>query len=438
MPITSVEDKAQRRLEVKARSTLMMDIPNKHQLKFNSVKDTKSLLEAIENRFDGNDATKKTQRNLLKQKYENFTASSYESLDQTFDRLQKLVSQLELLKESISQEDVNQKFLTILPSKWNMHVVVWRNKPDLDSMSMNDLQQLEVNNAFGVTTAGTQVTTANLTNIDNLSDAIICAFLASQSNSSQLNTGRKLDLNGNETVAFDKTKVEYYNFHKRGHFTRECRAPRAQDNRNRESTRRNVPIETTNSSALVSCDGLGGYKAGLKSVEERLEFFKTNESIYLEDVKKLKFEIHCNEITIRDLMKKLETVQRKKDDIQLTVEKLENASKSLNKLINSHIMDNCKKGLGYNAVPPPHTGLFMHPKPDLSYIGLEEFTSKRAVKTLNAKTSEEVSKVVKKDNGAPIIKDWKSDDEDESVPQPKIEKNTVKTSIAKLEFVKPK
>nr|GFA31351.1 ribonuclease H-like domain-containing protein [Tanacetum cinerariifolium] len=107
MPVTSAKDKAQRRLEVKARSTLMMGIPNEHQLKFNSIKDAKSLLEVIEKRFGGNDATKKTQRNLLKQPYENFTASSSEIIDQTFDRLQMLI--------------------------------MWRNKPDLDSMSMDDL-----------------------------------------------------------------------------------------------------------------------------------------------------------------------------------------------------------------------------------------------------------------------------------------------------------
>ncbi|GJW98925.1 putative reverse transcriptase domain-containing protein [Tanacetum coccineum] len=68
--------KAQKRLEVKAKSTLMMGIPNEHQLKFNSTKDAKLLLEAIEKRFGGNAATKKTQRNLLKQQYENFTAPS--------------------------------------------------------------------------------------------------------------------------------------------------------------------------------------------------------------------------------------------------------------------------------------------------------------------------------------------------------------------------
>ncbi|GJZ75690.1 hypothetical protein Tco_0640155, partial [Tanacetum coccineum] len=102
IPPTTVEEKAQKRLEVKARSTLMMGIPNEHQLNFNSIEDAKSLLEDIEKRFGGNAATKKTQRNLLKQQYENFSAPSLETLDQTFDRLQKLVSQLAILGEKLS------------------------------------------------------------------------------------------------------------------------------------------------------------------------------------------------------------------------------------------------------------------------------------------------------------------------------------------------
>ncbi|GJU34580.1 uncharacterized mitochondrial protein-like protein [Tanacetum coccineum] len=100
--------------------------------------DAKKLLEVVEKRFGGNAATRKTQRNLLKQEYENFTTPISEMLDQNFDRLQNLVSQLELLDEKLSQEDVNQKLLRSLSPEWNTHAVVWRNA-DLDTMSMDDL-----------------------------------------------------------------------------------------------------------------------------------------------------------------------------------------------------------------------------------------------------------------------------------------------------------
>nr|GFA52769.1 hypothetical protein [Tanacetum cinerariifolium] len=70
---------------------------------------------------------------------------------------------------------------------------------------------------------------------------------------------RKLTVNGNETIGFDKSNVDCYNYHKRGHFARECRAPRYQDKKQKETTRRNVPVETSASTTLVSCDGLEGY-----------------------------------------------------------------------------------------------------------------------------------------------------------------------------------
>ncbi|GJS17155.1 hypothetical protein Tco_0411627 [Tanacetum coccineum] len=215
------------------------------------VKDAKSLLQAVE--------------------------KSSEVLDQTFDRLQKLISQLEIHGESISQEDVNQKFLRSLSPEWNTHTIV--------TNSTNGA----VNTIHDAKTTSTQATAVNSTTIDNLSDAVICAFFGSQPNSPQLdnedlqqihlddleemdlrwqmamltmrprrflkNTGRKFSVNGTETIGFDKSKVECYNFQKRGHFAREYRAPRNQENRNRENTRWVVLVETTN--ALVSCDGSG-------------------------------------------------------------------------------------------------------------------------------------------------------------------------------------
>ncbi|GJT17273.1 putative ribonuclease H-like domain-containing protein [Tanacetum coccineum] len=338
-----------------------------------------------------------------------FTAPSSEMLDQTFDRLQNLVIQLELLDEKLSQEDVNQKLLRSLSLEWNTHAIVWRNKAELEKISMDDLynnlkvyepkvkgmsssssstQNMDfvsssnnntsssneaVNAAHGVTTASTQVNTAYSTNIDNLSDVVICSFFASQPNSPQLaledlqqihpddveemdlrwqmamltmrtrrflkNTRRKLTVNGNETIGFDKSKVEYYNCHKRGHFARECRAPRNQDNKNKESSRRSVHVETSTSIALVSCDGLGGYDWSYHR-ERGLIMYSAHRSSH-------------HHVLISEKKKKEPKVARMNDD-------------------------------------------------------------------------------------APIIEEWVSDSEEENVSQTKTQTKTVKPSIAKIEFVKPK
>ncbi|GKD33829.1 ribonuclease H-like domain-containing protein [Tanacetum coccineum] len=187
--------------ELKAISTLLMALPNEHQLKFNSYKDAKTLMQAIENRFGGNSATKKTQKNLLKQQYENFTASSTEVSEQTYKRLQKGAAD-------------------------------------------------------------------SLTTVENLSDAMMYSFFASQPKEMDLrwniamltmrakrllkNTRRKLDMANKERIRFDKSKMECFNCHKMGQFARECRAPRNQDNMNREPTRRTVPVEEATLNALVS------------------------------------------------------------------------------------------------------------------------------------------------------------------------------------------
>ncbi|GKB61918.1 hypothetical protein Tco_0918104 [Tanacetum coccineum] len=116
-----------------------MTLPNETSPDIASIQGSKTLLKAMQTRFGGNDAIRKTQKTLLKQMYENFNAPNTESLDSIFNRLQKIVSQLAILGENISQEDLNLKFLRSLPSEWNTHVVVWRNKSDLDTMSIDDL-----------------------------------------------------------------------------------------------------------------------------------------------------------------------------------------------------------------------------------------------------------------------------------------------------------
>nr|GEV81075.1 ribonuclease H-like domain-containing protein [Tanacetum cinerariifolium] len=224
-----------------------------------------------------------------------------------------------------------------------------------------------INTALGVFTVGTQVNTAN---IDNLSDVVICAFLASQLSSPQLVNDDLEQIHPDDLEEMDlRWQMAMLTMTARRF---EYKVPRSEDTKHKETTRRTVPVETPASTALVSCDGLGGYdwsdqakedlkksklmvlgyKTGLQLVEERLEFFKKNEFIYLEDIKVLEVEIQMKDIAIKELRRNYKVAQKEKEGIQLTVEKLKNASKSLNKLIDCQIVDNCKKRLDEFFVKP--------------------------------------------------------------------------------------
>nr|GEU85045.1 hypothetical protein [Tanacetum cinerariifolium] len=161
------------------------------------------------------------------------------------------------------------------------------------------------------------------------------------------------------------------------------------------------------------------YKEGLKFIEQRLEFFKTNESKYIEQINVLKIDIHCRDKALIELQRRLDLAETEKEGIQLNVNKLENTSKSLNKIIECQIVDNCKKGLGYNAVPPPHTGLFPPLKSDLSSTGLEELFNEPKTKNSKDKSTDVEPESVKKGSDAPIIEDWVLDDEEEKVEKRK-------------------
>ncbi|GKA51619.1 ribonuclease H-like domain-containing protein [Tanacetum coccineum] len=377
-PPTTAEEKLARKNELKVRGTLLMALPNEHKLKFNTYKSAKTLMEAIEKRFGGNKESKKVQKILLKQQYENFNGKSSEGLDQIYDRLQKLISQLEIHGETISQEDVNMKLLRSLPS---------------NTSSTNEA----VKTAHGVSDTNFKANSSTLLNVDSLSDAVIYSFFASQSNSSQLDnddlkqidpndleeidlkwqmamlimrakrflmkTGRNLGVNGTDTIGFDKNKVECYNCHKRGHFAREYKAPRNQDNRNKETTRRTMPAE----------EG------------------PTNFAL---------------------------------------IDYTSSSSSSSDTEVND------KTSKGYHALPLPYTGNFMPPKPNLvladedEYVFSESVTSVPIVATSKVKTSESKPKSVSE----PLIEDWISDSENENKTEFKSKQR--KPSFAKVEFVK--
>nr|GEU56146.1 hypothetical protein [Tanacetum cinerariifolium] len=251
-----------------------MALPDKHQLKFNTHKDAKSLMEAIEKRFGGNKETKKVQKNLLKQQYGNFTGSSSESLDQIHDRLQNLISQLEILRESLSQEDINLKFLRSLPTYLKIYEAevksssstspTTQNIAFVSSQNTNSTSE-SVSAVASVSAASIKVPISALPNVDTLSDAM--AMLTIKAMRFLQRIGRNLGANGTTFIGFDMSKVECYNCHKRGHFAKEFKSPK--DTRNKETHIRNVLVETSTFNALVSqCDGVGSYDWSFHAEEE--------------------------------------------------------------------------------------------------------------------------------------------------------------------------
>ncbi|GJW58943.1 putative ribonuclease H-like domain-containing protein [Tanacetum coccineum] len=514
---TTVEEIQDRRNEMKARGTLLMALPNKDQLKFHSYKDAKLLMEAIEKRN--------------KVKIETI------SLDELYNNLKIYEPKL----SGSSRSSKNPQNVAFVSSNSNN--------------STNSTNEANVT-TNGVSAAHTQGNSVNSTFVDNLSDAVIHAFLASQPNSPQLaqedleqidpddleemdlqwemamltikarrfikRTGRRLDING-QRIGFDRSKVKCFNCHKNGYFARECRAPKIQENKGREINKRSISVDTPTENALIAQDEIGGYDWSYQAEEEHptnialmaytssgsssnsdfevdscskscVKAYATLKEQYdslASDYKKSQFNlVSYKAVKLRDNAlvenkKKLEKAEKERDELKLKLENFQNSSKSLNNLLESQVSDKVKTGLGYNAatseldsfvsssemlknqenaksksdkgyhaVPPPYTGNYMPPKPDLTFIDehvesksldvvsnivssdVKTFESK--LETVDKSVSNTVeSNTVRKENfSPPIIEDWTSDDECEEEFKSNVETKIVRPSTEKIKFVK--
>ncbi|GJZ51689.1 hypothetical protein Tco_0606204, partial [Tanacetum coccineum] len=333
-------------------------------------------------------------------------ATSLESLDSIFNTLQKIVSRLAILGVIIAQEDLNLKFLSNLPPEWNTHVVVWINKPEVETMSIDDLynnfkivekkvKKTVVSVASpSVNTTSPQVCTASV------SDNNVYAFKVKNLNGpnvlhQDLEQIHEDDLEGIDLKwQLSLLSVEYYNCHKLGH----------------------LPGNAVHQEAMTW---------------QKIKFSQTVALMAFLDSKGLDFKI----------------------------EKFDRASKDLDQLLGSQITDKSKKGLEYSAVPPPHPLIYNRTnKIYVSYSGLDEFKEPEFkgygpenkqvsqdkssfVEGYGPNTSKSVSEVepkkVRKNDGAPIIEDWVSDDEEQDESKPKSEKKSVIPTAAKKEFAKP-
>ncbi|GJR47528.1 hypothetical protein Tco_1315631 [Tanacetum coccineum] len=306
---------------------------------------------------------------------------------------------------------------------------MWRNKPEIDTLSLDNLynnlniyepevkgtSSSSTQNAASIQPNSPQLDNEDLQQIypDDLEKMDLrwqMDMLTIRARRFLKNTGRKLSVNGTETIGFDKSKGE----HKKGCASKDDDAGYDWSDQAEEGPTNFALMAYTSLSSNSELNAIT-YKTGLESIEAILLDYKKNEAVYEEDIKVLKCEIQLREVAITELRRKLELAQKQKDEIQLTVEKLENSSKSLSKLINYQIIDKWKTSLGYNAIPPPYTRNFMPPKPNFSSSRLKEFENKPivseptikkpVVKTSKAKTIKAKPKVVRKNNGAPIIED---------------------------------
>ncbi|GJZ45434.1 retrovirus-related pol polyprotein from transposon TNT 1-94 [Tanacetum coccineum] len=373
IPPKTAEQKLGRKNELKAKSTLLLAIPDEHLLKFHGIKDSKTLWEAIKTRSKG--------------------------LDKTYERFQKLISQLEIHGEVISQEDANLKLLRSLPSAWNNIALIMRNKADLDGLSIDDLyNNLKVtnevvNNAHDVPAASLKRQASSSTYADD----VMFSFFANQSNSLQLDNEdlEQIDTDDLEEidlkwkVAMLTMRVECYNYHRRCHFARECRAPRNQRNRNGDAPRRIVPVETP-ANAFVVQDGIGSSSSS-SSDSELAEALKEKDDLKL---KLEKFETSSMKLT--KLIKSQVSVNNKFGvgfDSQMNENELHDchlnkgevfesafdSSMNENEEENNQVNDRFKKVEGYHAVLPPYTRNYMPLRPDLSFVGLDDSVYKTNV-----------------------------------------------------------
>nr|GEU67723.1 retrovirus-related Pol polyprotein from transposon TNT 1-94 [Tanacetum cinerariifolium] len=336
----TTEDMKKRKNYVKARTTLLLALPDEHQLRFS--------------------------------------------------KLQAIVSHLEFMDIEIEQDDLNQKFLTSLPPEWLMHTSVWRNKSDLDTMSLDDLyNHLKVYKS--------EVQKKSESNSQNM------AFISSAKNSSrneEVNTDciptastyvsptsanigaasirKKISIQGTDVAGFDKSKVECFNCHKMGHFAKECRAPRSQDRGRRDNYRQGSKVEEQALKALMVIDGVGWDWIFMENEEEnhalvadeeaptefalmtktsaeceveaRLVKFKNQEVKYCEKIRGLDFKVESRANRFESLTNGIELLKKEKEGLDNKLTGFQTASKDLNSLLESQ-RSSKNKDLSWTGLP---------------------------------------------------------------------------------------
>ncbi|GJY41808.1 putative ribonuclease H-like domain-containing protein [Tanacetum coccineum] len=445
-----------------------------HLLSFHDATNAKTLWTAIKARFGGNEASKKMQKNLLKQQFETFTIGSREELDSAYERFQHILSMLELYDATVSLEDANLKFLRSLPSVWHVVATMIRGQPGLDELEFDDLY----NNL--------KVYELELKGVSNSNSQNI-AFLSTEVKGSTLkqSTAEPAHIPKGYTQAISSKVPTAPNCH----FARECRFAKYQENRaNGRNEKRIVAIEDSNSKACMmsielmqstwhfdKMTGLVDFDWSNKvddalvslalmatnsemSLEVRLKKHeKNNEYAWGDKYEQMEYDLKARDFKLEEKQKELDQVLKERDDFKVKLEKWTNASVLQNEVLNKQrylsdkscigfgvessssensdnssgntnstesLYPNFQKAKGFHAVPPP-TGTVIPPRANVSFTGIDELAIRnKVVNQENTKSSQPEI-----DRNKVIIEDWvDSDDEETDLNFSEIQKKTVVNS----------
>nr|GEU48114.1 hypothetical protein [Tanacetum cinerariifolium] len=284
----------------------------------------------------------------------------------------------------IKQDDLNQKLLTSLAPEWIMHTIVWRNRSDLDTMSLDDLyNHLKVyepevqkksdsqnmafisssknssgnkeDNTASVLTASTQVAPAGPTvapidedDIEEMDIKWNMALLSMRADRFWKKTGEKIYIQGTYVAGFDKSKVKCFNCHKMGHFAKDYMANDEENHAlvvdEKEPTEFALMAKTSTDNDVF--DNSLCSKACLSQVEGRLVEFKNQEIKFCVKIRGLEFSVECKTNRIENLTNELETLKKEKEQLESKITGFKSASKDLDNLLESQRSDKNKEGLG--------------------------------------------------------------------------------------------
>ncbi|GKA03702.1 putative ribonuclease H-like domain-containing protein [Tanacetum coccineum] len=485
-PPKTAEEILARERERKARTTLLMALPEDLLAKFHK------MWDAIKSRFGGNDESNKMQKYILKQQFEGFSVSNSEGLHKGYDRFQSLLSQLEIHGAGVSTEDANQKFLRSLPSSWSQVSLVMRTKPGVDSLSFDDLYnnlrvfESDVKGSTGSSSSTQNVafvsseSTSSTNDVSTAYGVSTSSGYNSQRENSSSYTDELMESNSGsdtEVTSCSKECVESY-----------AKLKKLYDEQREQLGDASIEIQA--------------YTQALKKVEAQLVTHQKNQLWYEEKIRFMKIDLDDKTDVLTYHKKLLAEAVKEKEELKTKLENFQSSSKGLSKLLNSQMSKRDKSGLGYgdqvhdgvlsyenevfqsvfdsrssdvedspvhdrfanvegmHAVPPPMTGNYMPSGPDrevddsmFTYGPKQSKTSESDTQTSNFDSCESNSsvetlesvpepvvvepKVVSQPkvwSDAPIIEEYESDSDDEYVIQPSKEQE--KPSFAFVNTVK--